>query len=223
MADNNNQQKKHCISVPKVYDWVMMEARAEDLFSVGGNGEPGAGVIDPNQPVTLEGCEVVPPGNPPQRRGSGGNSTCTVFDVEDVSLENDQQAQYVRFSKQVTVKFYFAQDTSNGLTARFSHTRTINFPPQHVVLCYPEGTYLECNVAKIRCSLLSQTPSQNGNELRIQVDVFKDVQVFANVKLEVEGTYLQPRNPIELPFSPPQVTFPEPCNFFPNYENKNKN
>jgi hypothetical protein len=88
-----------------------------------------------------------------------------------------------------------------------------------VVLCLPKPlneTNVLCRIIDIECNA---TGLIFDGEVEIEVNICKEVQVEAEVKLEVLAKFCQPRGPFEIPpqqFScPPRVDFPPQCDFFP--------
>ncbi|MGA9173567.1 MAG: hypothetical protein WBZ33_06310 [Thermoactinomyces sp.] len=99
--------------------------------------------------------------------------------------------------------------------------QTVTFKEQ-LVLCFPD-TFDESNlrgrILTLVCDLVDFTPPVGATDgsITLELSICKEVQVQAEVKLEVEAKFCQPRPPITAPplsLCPP-INFPQQCDIFP--------
>ncbi len=184
-----------CILVQKVYDWVVLTNRDRNKVPI------------PAECFTLiENC-----------RSGGGLVTATCAEVEGTRrcdvLPGSRPAPNVPGGQIVTIAFHVRiriEFFCDGVPL-CNFEVPVNFVDE-VILCFPEGTRIVCNIFDVNCTVLMD--QMLGNMLLLEVVMCQDVQVKAEVKLEVEAKFCGPRQPIPIedqPFECLFPTFPEQC------------
>jgi hypothetical protein len=178
-----------CIRVQKIYDWVVLTNQDRKKVS-----------IPAECFAFIENC-----------RSEGKFLTATCREVEgtgrcDVlsgsrpvsTVPNDR---IVTISSHVKIRIEFFCD--NVPLCHFDVP--INFVKE-VVLCFPEGTDINCRIFDIQCRVLID--EELGNMVILEVVMCKDVQVEADVKMEIEADFCGPRKLIPMEEKPIECTFP---------------
>ena len=193
-----------CIEVTKVYDWVVVTNRYQnkvqipaDCFALIQECRAEGGTVTATCTV-----EVPDPG-------------CDIVDIRPADIPGVPSAQIVSlaFNALARVQFF-----CNGtLIPGCGLVEPISFVDE-VLLCFPEGTAINCNVFSQNCRVILNAVL--GDMVSIEVVLCKEVRVTAKVVLEVEAKFCSPRDviPIEVPEleCPPFPSFPEQCPaFFP--------
>jgi hypothetical protein len=190
-----------CIRVNKIYDWVVISDRDKNKVPI-----PDA-VFD-----AIEAC---------RHNGDQVTATCTEVpnsrrcDVLNAVPANIgiPSAKIVTLAQHVHIRItFFCNGTQIG---QFDVPVSLM---EDVILCFPEGTTINCSIFDVKCNVVLN--EMLGNMLIIDVVVCKDVQVEAEVKLEVEAKFCGPRQAIPIEEIAPQCDrfplFPEQCpDFFP--------
>jgi hypothetical protein len=212
------QAETLCIRTNKVFDWVTRQADVPVIVrgAVAGTTNPfGTDLVcsvpspevncflsdAAGNPVTLDAidCREIP-----QPGGVRENVTVNVNGVA-VTL------QKVKVAKQgfVTVQVI------DPLTRTILGTTTIPwFVAEKFFLCAPPGTTLNCHITDFECDalLVCSTPPSGPStfqELKISINMCQDIQMEAEVKLEITAAFCAPR--AEIPFTCPPRTFPTQC------------
>ena len=81
---------------------------------------------------------------------------------------------------------------------------------QTFLLCAPEGTALDCRITFFECDA-SLVCTSDFSQLDVSVTLCLDVQMEADVKLEVEARFCKPRKEIEAATLCPTDIFPPQC------------
>lgn len=222
-----NSLQDECIRVPKVYDWVT------DTLTVTKNL-----CFTDDQLEEIE-CAMEDPGRRPLRIICKTPKVPPLFPLNqsDPKLcdDNGFYCEQVGEKRNVTVPLsgefvdaqlvdlLFAADTRLEVVDRHgkcvTKIKTDVCALESFVLCYPDGTDLLCRVSKILCrvssgSLMLNCPAPSA--LKLEVTFCVDVQVEAEVKLEVLAKFCSPRNnDIEAPENDnnicPPIEFPQQC------------
>jgi hypothetical protein len=221
-----NSLQDECIRVPKVYDWVT------DTLSVSKTIEFTA-----EQRKKIEKA-MDDPGRRPLRIVCKTPDLPPLFSLSrhhHADCDDDFLCEQVGEKRDVTVplngEFVDAQLVDLLFTADVGvkvvdrHGREVadlgcNASVfESFVLCFPDGTELMCNVSKIFCriptgTVLLNTPSPDSFTLEVTFCI--DIQVEAEVKLEVLAKFCSPReNDIEAPVMGadqcPEIEFPPQC------------
>jgi hypothetical protein len=196
-----NPIRPECIRVTKVYDWVVTTNRDRNKVPV---PEPCFTEIEncrhSGNAVTAS-CEEIP--------GARGFDVISTTPATNTGVPGAVVAT-IAFHTTIRIQFF-----CNGAPL-------CDFPVpvsfvDDFLLCNPTGTTIVPNIFDVRCSVLLN--QMLGNMLVIDVIMCKEVQVEAEVKLEVEAKFCGPRElipPPPLEASCPPILFPEQCpSFFP--------
>jgi len=192
-----------CIRVTKVYDWVVLTNRDRNKVPI------------PDECFAqIENC-----------RHQGNTITATCSEVEgsrDCDLVGSRPApeDLGAGARIVTLAFHVhmqVQFLCDGVPLPgCTFVVPVSFVDD-VILCFPEGTEINCNIFDIQCSVVLN--QMLGNMVMLDVVMCKDVQVEAEVKLEVEAKFCGPRAIVPIPeeeVTCPIPTFPPQCpTFFP--------
>lgn len=223
-VDSNSLQDE-CIRVQKVYDWVT------DALTVDQNVH-----FTPEQLKKIEHA-MEDPSRRPLRIVCDAPETGHLFGLhfKEDHCDSGVHCEQVGEKRDVTVpvngRFTNAQLVDLLFTADIKvcvidrHGREVTslncnasvFEP--FILCYPDGTELFCKVTKIFCKIPSGTVLLNSpcpRSFKLHVTFCIDIQVEAEVKLEVLAKFCSPReNDIEAPELGgercPEIVFPEQC------------
>lgn len=210
--------KKHkvCIRVPKVFDWVARQVdlplisfndeELDDLFDCIGatptddlcaflNNFPGFTVQCRLRPDSLL-CQEI-------RQPTGRHEiSVTLPSKEVVELEKVK----------VLLKGLLDVDILDANGNVICRAEPIQFATAQVFfLCAPEGTEVDCHVTEFQCDA-DIVCTDDFQQLDISIVLCLDVQMEADVKLEIEAEYCKPRK--ELPISDilcPEDRFPPQC------------
>ncbi|RLQ97130.1 BMQ_0737 family morphogenetic spore coat protein [Falsibacillus albus] len=209
-------QELLCINAEKVYDWVILQSSDSTTVTATGLGLPSgfnpcaSGILD------LEvACMLTDASGNPVSLSNGvtfeeiGERTSQQF-VVDGALVTLQDVSWVK-SLYVTLEFTGV----SGVTPFVVSSTPILFEiPESAFLCAPDGTDLLIRLTDFSC----RTRVNCTGTTLVSVDVFinlcQSVQTFANVTIELEAEFCQPRDIINeqcpSPMIPPQcpVIFP---------------
>ncbi|KQL47263.1 hypothetical protein AN963_15490 [Brevibacillus choshinensis] len=209
-----------CIRVQKVYDWVIAANRDRNKVPIPDDCRPLVdAAIRAGQNITIQCVEpIVPPTFPlipkPQPTHSLDFS-CTVIGIRRENLivnGNIVRVGIVRFLFGATL---LIRVFANG-TLLCEFPATIQFDDD-IVLCLPEPldeSNILCRITAVEC-----TPIGNvllGGMIDLEVIICKEIQVEAELKLEVLAKFCRPRPIIPVPpptpsFICPPITFPPQC------------
>ncbi|MCM3677334.1 FG-GAP-like repeat-containing protein [Peribacillus simplex] len=198
-----SRKNLECILVQKVYDWVVLTNRDRNKVPI--PAECFAQIEncrDGGNTVTATCTEVV------------GSRLCDVIGSRPANIPDIPGAQIVTLTFHVHIRAQFFCD--GALLPGCNFVVPVSFMDD-VILCFPEGTEINCNIFDVQCSVVLN--QMLGNMVVLDVIMCKDVQVEAEVKLEVEAKFCGPRPIIpvqEEGFVCPIPTFPQQCpTFFP--------
>jgi len=192
-----------CIRVTKVYDWVVMTNRDRNKVPI------------PSECFeAIENCRAE--GNAVTAACSEveGSRTCDFLGSRPAPEDFGPGVQIVSlaFHVQLQIQFFCNGRPIPGC----GFVVPVSFVDD-VILCFPEGTEINCNIYDVQCSVVLN--QMLGNMVMIDVVMCKDVQVEAEVKLEVEAKFCGPREIVPIPeeeVNCPIPTFPPQCpTFFP--------
>ncbi|MCM3568570.1 hypothetical protein [Neobacillus mesonae] len=198
-----NPIRPECIRVTKVYDWVVLTNRDRNKVPI-----PEACFAEieacrlAGNTVTAT-CEEVP-----------DTRTCDVVGARPANIPGVTGAKIVTLSFLVNIRIQFLCNGTPLPGCDF--VVPVSFMDD-VILCYPDGTVINCNIFDVSCTVVLN--QMLGNMVVIDVVMCKDIQVEADVKLEVEAKFCGPRPIVPIPEEEvvcPPITFPEQCpSFFP--------
>jgi hypothetical protein len=210
-----NNVQAECICVPKVYDFVVF---TEDInATVPLPATPPVGcpttVTDITCELTTEpsffpiSCET--------------NGVCTVLDRRPINIDG-VNAALVKLRQDIPVDVTLTGTDALGNPATCTIPLLVPFIRQ-VVLCFPPeftNDNLVCRIIGGDCVITSPPPvggTPFPASVGIELNVCKEVQVLAAVKLEVLAKFCSPRAPIDIPAASvcPPALFPQQCDFFP--------
>ncbi|WP_349410304.1 hypothetical protein [Pseudalkalibacillus sp. SCS-8] len=225
-----NSLQDECIRVQKVYDWVTdaLTVRKTVLFTREQICEIEEAMEDPSRRPLRIICE--PPETPPifplnNRRSHDHDHDddrlefiCEqVGEKRDVTVSTNGgfvDAQLVELLISTDLRILVVD--RHGCIVTKSNINASVF--ESFVLCYPDGTDLFCKVSKIFCRIPSGTVLLNSpapESFDIEITFCLDIQVEAEVKLEVLAKFCSPRdNDLIAPDvvdQCPKVEFPPQC------------
>ncbi|MBG9944204.1 hypothetical protein ABE237_15985 [Brevibacillus formosus] len=202
----SNNLQEECIRVNKVYDWVVLANSYRNKIALPDDCQALVdAAIRAGQDITLSCVEPVSPG-----------PTCRVVSIrrENITVGGTTvRVGVVRFVFGATVLVRVFADG----TPLCEFTTTVQFD-QEVVLCLPEPLdedNILCRISAFECSPTGTVLL--GGMVQLDVIVCVEIQVEAEVKLEVLAKFCAPRpNNIPIPsptpsFRCPPITFPPQC------------
>lgn len=217
-----NSLQDECIRVPKVYDWVT------DTLTVTKNVE-----FSREQLRKIEEA-MEDPGRRPLRIVCETPDVPPLFSLHKEKHEHDVFCEQVGEKRDVTVPLNGEFVDAQLVDLLFTTDIDVKVVDRHgccvtdldlnasvfesFVLCYPDGTELMCNVSRIFCRIPSGTVLLNTpcpSSFTIEVTFCVDIQVEAEVKLEVLAKFCAPRDndlvAPEVVDRCPDVEFPPQC------------
>lgn len=171
-----------CIRVTKIYDWVVLTGRERTNLTI-----PDECLARINE-----------------ARAEGNLITATCSEIKksrccdlissvpaDIGVPG---AQIVTLSFHVQIKVQFF---SNGVAIPgCKFVAPVNMF-EDVILCYPEGTDINCSIYEVKCNVLLNRLA--GNVVVLDVVICPSVSVEAKVALEVEARFCGPRDILPIP------------------------
>ncbi|QOS89592.1 hypothetical protein [Peribacillus sp. JNUCC41] len=192
-----------CIRVTKVYDWVVLTNRDRNKVQI--PEECFAAIEDARHEgntITATCSEVA------------GTRSCDFIGATPANIPTVPGAQIVSLAFHVHIRVQFFCNGAPLPGCNF--VVPVSFMDE-VILCFPEGTEINCNIFDVQCTVVLN--QMLGDMVVLDVTMCKDVQVEAEVKLEVEAKFCGPRPVIPIQeegFVCPTPRFPQQCpTFFP--------
>jgi len=226
MGNNHKHLQDECIRVQKVYDWVTdaLNVRKTVSFSPEQIVAIEEALDDPSRrPLRI--VTKVPKTPPAFPLSHETNDACAeLFLCEQVGEKRDVTvALNGGFTEAQLVDLLFTTDIKvqvvdrNGVIVTDMLVNASVF--ESFVLCYPDGTDLYCRITKILSRVPSGTVLLNSpapTSFPIDITFCVDIQVEAEVKLEVLAKFCSPReNDLNAEESGgeycPEVVFPQQC------------
>ncbi|MDP4550840.1 hypothetical protein Q9251_08075 [Alkalihalobacillus macyae] len=221
-----NSLQDECIRVQKVYDWVtdQLSVKKEIEFTDEQIALIEAAMEDPSRRPLRIVCNA--PETPPLFPLSGSEEEGEGFLCEQIGEKRDVSVALPGgggFADAQLVDLLFTADMQVMVVDRNGQIVTeVNCNTsvlESFVLCFPNGTDLYVRITKIICRIPSGTvllncPSPTSFDLEVIFCV--DIQVEAEVKLEVMAKFCSPRNN-DLDYDDddyhecPPIEFPEQC------------
>lgn len=216
-----NDVAPECICVPKVYDWVIFPNRDRNKVPI---PEPCRTQVEEliEQGIPLR-IDIVEPTIPPVfpifcgPRSPQPGASCSVLSFRRTQIPGPTgelvDVAVVRLLFSITVTVIIVREDTGVEVCRFDASIQLD---DEVVLCLPEPL----NETNIRCRIIEIDVVSTGiifdGLVELDVALCKEVQVEADVKLEVLAKFCQPRGPIPVPNGfefpcPPRVDFPPQC------------
>ncbi|WP_156965163.1 BMQ_0737 family morphogenetic spore coat protein [Pontibacillus litoralis] len=220
------KKTKECIDAQKVYDWVVKE-ESDKLVGVDGwkfmkwDHDPCANDTGPF--FDVECCIST---------GERTNSKCfedPKSPRQDVYVTmpdgKKQTLQLVTIIKKVEVVLSFKRKKPGYGIEHYCATKVIQFPPEQLLLCAPEGTDVVCTILpSSQCFAFNEkcvTNEEKGFQIDLKLEVCQSIQVQANVKIEVDAKRCEPREILPLSAACHDGIQAEECkDVFPNREGK---
>ena len=217
LTPNNVQEE--CIRVPKVYDWVFDAITTDNGIDLPADCaafvETGVAPFD----VT---CEVPDVGGffPLDPQDTDGNALCTVSSrIERREITVNGELRDIAIVKVVfTIRPLITIIDSTGAECSF---RTPISVSRRLAVCAPEpftSDNVFCRLISLSCDTNFIESGDPDLALQVMLDICFEVQVEAEVKLEVLAKFCFPRqNDIDISTKGvcPPFEWPEQCNFFP--------
>ena len=198
-----NPIRPECIRVTKVYDWVVLTNRDRNKVPI-----PDVCFAE------IENCRQAGNAVTATCAEIARSRTCDIVATRPANIPGVASAQIVTLAFHVLIRVQFLCNDTPLPCCNF--VVPVSFVDD-VILCFPEGTVINCNIFDVTCTVVLN--QMLGNMVVIDVVMCKDVQVEAEVKLEVEAKFCGPRPVVpiqEEEFVCPPITFPEQCpSFFP--------
>ena len=221
MTPNNVQEE--CIRVPKVYDWVFDAITTDDGIVLPPECAAAveAEVLAGRTPLDVT-CEVPDVGGFfPLNPDTDENALCTVSSrIERRKMIVNGEEREVAIVKVIFTIRPLITITNNVGTVICSFRPTISVS-RRLVVCAPEpftSDNVFCRIISLCCDTNFIETGVPDLGLQVMLDICFEVQVEAEVKLEVLARFCFPReNDIEIPTNGvcPAFEWPEQCNFFP--------
>ncbi|WP_149453990.1 hypothetical protein [Pasteuria penetrans] len=218
-----NDVQEECICVPKVYDWVVVpnDDRNKVLIPDPCRGEIESLLVE-GVPIRVD---VIQPPIPPKFPISCGppavqaNISCSVIPpirhIQIASPVNGRpiDVALVRFLFVVNATIVLTREDTDAEICRFEASTQLD---DDIILCLPKPL----DESNIRCRVIELSICPSGvifdGLVELSVQLCKEIQVEADVKLEVMGRFCHPRPPIIPEFTPrcsclPEMEFPKQC------------
>ncbi len=232
MSHLGHDTERLCIRVPKVYDWVnrqidLPQLSFRKLSSIGFNFDGIAGTsedpfslfedgllnvncylsdslgnpVDPNSPNSITVTEIVQP---------QGRQSVVVHLPKGRKITLQKVKVLIRGYIVVAISDLQGTVTSVSDAIPFATVQTF-------FLCAPPGTTLNSHVSYFETDANLIWDNKSFSQLDISITICLDVQMEAQVKLEVEGKFCRPRRelPSSLTCANPQIP-PQCPEIFPN-------
>ena len=198
-----NPIRPECIRVTKVYDWVVLTNRDRNKVPI-----PDICFAE------IENCRQAGNAVTATCAEIARSRTCDIVATRPANIPGVASAQIVTLAFHVLIRVQFLCNGTPLPCCNF--VVPVSFMDD-VILCFPEGTVINCNIFDVTCTVVLN--QMLGNMVVIDVVMCKDVQVEAEVKLEVEAKFCGPRPVVpiqEEEFVCPPIAFPAQCpSFFP--------
>lgn len=215
----NKEKEKVCIKTRKVYDWVTRQidlplmsfsnSALNEIFTSSKKDKDQHKDhhlpcnLSPNADYTVE-CSINEESlvcREVMQQGGRPDVTITLPNGEEVTLQRVK----------VLIKGTLTVQLLNDMGQVVCTSKPIPFAvTQNFLLCAPEGTELDCEVfADCEATLIT---SNDLTLLEISVMLCVDIQMEADVKLEIEAKFCTPREEIAEPIALcPTNEFPPQC------------
>ncbi|RLQ92422.1 BMQ_0737 family morphogenetic spore coat protein [Falsibacillus albus] len=209
-------QELLCINAEKIYDWVILQSSDSqtviEIFPAEGFSPCASGVTNlvttcvltdsSGTPVSLSSPDAVSIQEIGTRESRQFMVDGAVVTLQDVSWIKS---------------FYIVVETTGiqGTTPFLFRSQPVLFEiPESAFLCAPDGTDLLVRITEFDCRTRFRCLGRNTASIDVFINLCQSVQTFANVTIELEAEFCQPRDIINeqcpAPIVPPQcpVIFP---------------
>ncbi|RDI42182.1 hypothetical protein [Falsibacillus pallidus] len=213
-------QELLCINAEKIYDWVMLQS--SESMTVTSAAPDGDALINPCSPevTNLEiNCILTDSSGTPVSLSSPN-----AVSIQEIGTRESQQ--FIVDGAVVTLQnvswiksFYIVVEFTGvlGVTPFVYRREPILFEiPESAFLCAPEGTDLLVRLTELNCRTRLNCLVEEAYTVDIFITVCQSVQTFADVTIELEAEFCQPRDIINeqcpSPAIPPQCPIIFPAN-----------
>lgn len=211
-----------CFNAEKVYDWVLLQESVTENVSA---DDIGVLPIDPCDPAVSNlsiNCYLVDPltGNqlPPNAEIVIDEDPDDREDRDFVIDGTQVTLQQVNFEKTLSLVVEFSGFDGTTPFLEISDPIEINVS-ESVFLCAPEGTSIVVRVSDVICNASVNCDNGELESVDVSLDVCQSVQSVANVTLELEAGFCQPRDLLVTEECPTPVIPPQCPIVFPGITN----
>jgi hypothetical protein len=221
MGNNHKHLQDECIRVQKVYDWVTDTLNVRKTVSF--TPEQIAAIEEALDDPSKRPLRIVTKVPKTSQANDNAEACAEHFLCEQVGEKREcTVALNGGFTTAQLVELLFTTDIKVQVVDRSGECVTelmVNASVfESFVLCYPDGTDLYCRITKIYSRVPSGTVLLNSAPTSFSIDITfcVDIQVEAEVKLEVLAKFCSPReNDLNCEESEgercPEVSFPQQC------------
>lgn len=206
-----------CFNAEKVYDWVILQETVNQNVLV---ADLGVLPIDPCNPAVSNlstRCYLIDPltGNPlPQNAEIEVDEDDDRQDRDFIIDGNQVTLQRVSFVKNLSLVVEFSGFEGTTPFLEISDPIEIEIP-ESVFLCAPEGTRLVVRISDVICNVSVNCVIGALESVDVSLNICQSVQSVADVTLELEASFCEPRDLLVTdecpsPVIPPQcpIVFP---------------
>ncbi|WP_100330283.1 BMQ_0737 family morphogenetic spore coat protein [Bacillus xiapuensis] len=215
-----NDIQEECIRVQKVYDWIVDVGEDQNKTPIPGDPDDAAtcagrvrAALDAGNDIRIECIPPAVPGPfpiiPKPQPQPNPRANCRVLSVTNGTSSTPGT---IRIVWTVLVRVRIFNDTTGALLCDFDVP--VQFDDR-IAACIPAPLTREnvlCRITRVFCDPTDEVFL--GNQIELNVRICKEIQVEAEVKLEVLAKFCQPR-PNDLQPTPPSIAECPPFNFPP--------
>lgn len=205
-----------CMNTEKVYDWVVLQSNINNTFTTDDLGTLAVNPCDPTVTNLTTECFITDVNGVPIPL-NGEITVTETSDRQDRMFMIDgieATLQNVSFLETLYIVIEFTGIT--GTTPFVEQSQPIPIEiPESLFLCAPEGTDLVVRLTDVECSArVNCTAAGALTNVDVFLNLCQSVQAVANVTIEVDASFCQPRDIITeqcpTPTIPPQcpIIFP---------------
>ncbi|WLR42970.1 hypothetical protein LC087_01755 [Bacillus carboniphilus] len=227
---SHHDRHKVCIRVPKVYDWVNRQVDIP-LISINKLSELGfdcQGVTGSATGCPEDPCEIFhyidfevkcfltdSLGNPVDPSKPGALTVVEIVQPEgrqEVSVTLPNGKTIILEKVKVLVKGFVVVEICDLFGNKLCISDPISFATaQTFFLCAPNGTNVNAEITFFECDASLICSDDTFQQVDISITLCLDVQMEANVKLEIEARFCKPRSEIDTVGLCPVEGFPPQC------------
>lgn len=209
-------QELLCINAEKVYDWVILQNTVNQTVAAGALGlPPGFNPCDPTVTNLTTRCFLVDENGDPLPVNAE-------IPVEEIGEREDRTfvidgalvtLQRVTFVKPLCIRVEISGVAGTSPFVGLSDPISIDVP-ESIFLCAPEGTRLVVRLTDVECNVRVNCTGTEFDSIDIALSLCQSIQTVADVTLEIEADFCEPRDILveqcPAPVIPPQcpVLFP---------------
>ncbi|SDM76326.1 hypothetical protein [Sediminibacillus halophilus] len=209
-------QELLCINTEKVYDWVILQANVSQNVLAAALGTLPIDPCGPTVSNLTTTCYLVDPVTGEELDLNAEIPVDELGEREDRTFVIDGALvtlQRVTFTKPLSVIVEFSGLTGTTPFVEISDPIAIDIP-ESLYLCAPEGTRIAVRLSDLDCSVNVNCTAGALVSVDIVLGICQSVQSLADVTIELEADFCQPRDVLveqcPTPAIPPQcpVLFP---------------